>query len=246
MVDIIRVNGFNSLNGPTAGTRVATTNSSDSASSASKKKAEDLNNQFLSMLLTQMQNQNPTDPMDTKELTAQLAQFSSLEQQISTNEKLDNLITASNSNASTAAFGYIGQTAEIKTNMTALENGEADWQYALNGNADKINIKIKDDKGRVVYEKNDTNIPSGTYSVTAKKADFAFPVENGQVLKLEITATDKINKKISNEISTTVKVDGVESGPSGIDLRAGGLLFGLGDVTRFKSVTTAPTAPLAS
>jgi branched-chain amino acid transport system ATP-binding protein len=120
MVEIVRVSGFNNLNGPTSGTRVSA--QAEAPASASKKKAEDLNNQFLSMLLTQMQNQNPTDPMDTKELTAQLAQFSSLEQQISTNEKLDNLITASNSNASTAAFGYIGQTAELKSNMTALEN----------------------------------------------------------------------------------------------------------------------------
>ena len=64
-------------------------------------------------------------------------------------------------------------------------------------------------------------------------------------MKLEITATDIANKKITNEISTTVKVDGVESGPKGIDLRAGGLLFGLGDVTRFKTVA-APTAPSAT
>ena len=243
MVEIVRVSGFNNLNGPTSGTRVSA--QAEAPASASKKKAEDLNNQFLSMLLTQMQNQNPTDPMDTKELTAQLAQFSSLEQQISTNEKLDNLITASNSNASTAAFGYIGQTAELKSNMTALENGEADWKYSLNGNADKINLKIKDEQGRVVYERNDRNIQSGTYSLNAKTSDFSFPVKNGQVLKLEIVATDIANKKITNEISTTVKVDGVESGPNGIDLRAGGLLFGLGDVTRFKTVA-APTAPSAT
>ena len=74
MVEIVRVSGFNNLNGPTSGTRVSA--QAEAPASASKKKAEDLNNQFLSMLLTQMQNQNPTDPMDTKELTAHLAQFS--------------------------------------------------------------------------------------------------------------------------------------------------------------------------
>jgi flagellar basal-body rod modification protein FlgD len=243
MVDITRVSGINNLNtSTTSGVRVPKTDTSTTGgANGAQNRAEELQTQFLKILLTQMQNQNPTDPMDTKEFTGQLAQFSSLEQQITTNSKLDQLVESIGANASTAAFGYIGQTAELGSNLTSLENNAADWKYALNGNADKINIKIKDEQGRVVFEKSDRNIQAGTYSLNALKSDFTYPVENGQVLKLEITATNQQGAKVRTETSTSVKVDGVESGPDGIELRSGNLLFNLGDVKRFRSQSTAPT-----
>ena len=243
MVDITRLSGINNLNTSTTnGVRVPSSGTGSSqGANAAQSRAEELQAQFLKILLTQMQNQNPTDPMDTKEFTGQLAQFSSLEQQITTNTKLDQLVESIGANASTAAFGYIGQTAELGSNLTSLENDAADWKYALNENADKISIKIKDEQGRVVYEKEDRNIQAGTYSLNALKSDFTYPVENGQVLKLEISATNKAGAKVRTDTSTTVKVDGVESGPDGIELRSGNLLFGLGDVKRFRSQTSAPT-----
>lgn len=244
MVDITRISALNNLSSTTTGGTRATSSSSttdSSSTSSATKKAEELQSQFLKILLTQMQNQNPTDPMDTKELTGQLAQFSTLEQQITTNAKLDQLISASGSNASTAAFGYIGQTAELSSPMTAIEDDTADWKYALASNADKLSIKVKDEQGRVVYEKTDTNVQSGTYSMTLNKSDMAYALDNGQVLTLSITATDQTGKSVSSEISTTVKVDGVESSSDGIDLRSGNLIYGLSDVKRFKSAATATT-----
>lgn len=249
MIDPVRVSAFNSLNS-TSGTRVTSGTNNSAATSATdqaKKEAQDLQDRFLKILLTQLQNQNPTDPMDTKEFTGQLAQFSSLEQQISTNSKLDALAESMKSNAATNAFGYIGQTAEVSTNMTVMENDTADWRYALNSNAQNLNIKIKDSTGRVVYEKNERNALSGTYDLKAKLSDLT-NVKNGDTLRLEITAKDQAGRDVRTEISTTMRVDGVEIGQNGIDLRSGGLIYSLADVRKFTSTpaTPAPSTPPSS
>lgn len=79
----------------TASTSASTTSSSSTISS----------DQFLQILMTQLKNQNPLDPMDVKDFTAQLTSYSQLEQQIETNTKLESL------------------TSLLSSSMTALLNG---------------------------------------------------------------------------------------------------------------------------
>lgn len=71
-----------------AATTAATTTTTTSTSISDDKEA------FLKILLTQLENQNPLSPVDTTEFTSQLVSYSSLEQLITMNEKLDSLITA--------------------------------------------------------------------------------------------------------------------------------------------------------
>lgn len=241
MVDNVKISPLPYL-GTTTGTK-ATSGAGDAVDGGTDKpnEAEKLQTQFLSILLTQMKNQNPLDPMDTKEFTGQLAQFSSLEQQITTNSKLDNMLTSLQSSASTAAFGYIGQTAELGSNMTVVQDGVADWNYALPNNAETVTIKIKDSNGKVVYEKEEKNVVSGTYSFSAKPEDFDGEVKDGDILKMEITAKHVTGTAIKADISTNIKVEGVETTASGIYLRSSGLLYGLDDVLRFTA--TKPVTP---
>lgn len=242
MVDISKVSSLPYL-GTTDGTKVTSGSSSSTDETADdENSAEALKNQFLQILLTQMQNQNPLDPMDTKEFTGQLAQFSSLEQQINTNDKLNNLLTAVQSSAASSAFSYIGQTAELDSKTTLVEDGAVDWNYAIPTNADTVNVKVKDANGKVLYEKDLGAVNSGTYSLNATKAELGSTIEEGQIVTLEVTAKNASGVKLPVDISTNITVDGVESSPEGISLRAGGLLFGLDDVLRFKTVPK-PTTP---
>lgn len=250
MVDITKTSSLPYLATGSTGTKVVSGSGATSTSATDKAtdNAEQLRTQFLNILLTQMQNQNPLDPMDTKEFTGQLAQFSSLEQQINTNSKLDSLLTSMQSNAATSAFGYIGQTAELNSKLSVVEDGGVNWNYAINSAASKVNIKITDSTGKVLYSKDDTNIPSGTYSLKALVADLSDKVPDGTVLGLTVTASDETGAAVRTDISTVVKVDGVESSANGIDLRSGGLLFSLDDVLRFKSIpkTTTTTSTTTS
>jgi len=105
---------------------------------------------FLTLLTTQLKNQDPLSPMDSSQFTQQLVQFSSVEQQIHANKNLENLIALQKAGAGAAAVGYIGREVTAQTDTAALKGGHASWSYALDGSADQTNILIKDSTGKVV------------------------------------------------------------------------------------------------
>mgnify|MGYP001764861594 CR=1 FL=1 len=80
---------------------------------------------FLKLLVTQLQNQDPLNPLDDKEFIAQLAQFSSLEQQITMNTNLSSILSALN-NASTNEniFDYMGKDIVSDGNPVTLYGGK--------------------------------------------------------------------------------------------------------------------------
>ena len=99
---------------PTLTTTSATTTASFSASTAEPLPAVDSDYQtFLVMMTTQMQNQDPTDPMSSDELAVQLATFSGVEQQTQTNDLMTQLLAATNSQAMSQMAGWVGDQARI-------------------------------------------------------------------------------------------------------------------------------------
>ena len=74
----------------------------------SKSLAETFDN-FLLLLTTQLQNQDPLDPLESNEFTQQLVQFSGVEQQIKMNEKLDMMIAGQAFNEAAQAVGFLGK-----------------------------------------------------------------------------------------------------------------------------------------
>lgn len=205
-------------------------------------KADDLKNQFLSILLTQLENQNPLDPMDTKEFTGQLAQFSSLEQQIDTNQKLDSLLTSIQGNTTTSAFTYIGKEATIDSAMTTYQSGKADWTYDLPSDAKQVVIKVTDEAGNTLFQTTQSKMDAGSYGFEISASDFSTPPAEGSILKLKIDASDADGKTIATTLHTTVLIDGIETTDSGVDMRAGNLLFGMGDIKKVSTPkTTTPS-----
>jgi flagellar basal-body rod modification protein FlgD len=252
MAVITQISSGTSLTG-LSGTKVTTStaNTTTSGTTAASDKAKDLKNQFLSILLTQMQHQNPLDPMDTKEFTGQLTQFSALEQQIDTNSNLEKMLGALNQNNLSGAFGYIGQTVDLATPSTAVQDKAANWTYAIPSDAKSVAISVTDSTGKVVYSGTMQNssggsaINKGTYSLNLKDADFTRPTVDGEVLKVSITAKDSADKAITADIHTTVKVDSVQSDTTGTFLQAGSMLFEIGDVNRVVKPPATATATTA-
>lgn len=235
------------------GTKVKSSSSSSSSSSGSSgtqtasEKADQLKNQFLGILLTQMQHQNPLDPMDTKEFTGQLAQFSSLEQQISTNVKLDSLLTSLQQSVVSSAFGYIGQYVDLNTPTSSYQDGGATWTYALPSDAESVSVTVKNAKGETVYSgalqssTGSSRISAGTYSLSIGDSDLAKAVSDGEPLTMSIAAKDKSGKAITADIHTTVQVDSVQSDSTGTYLQAGGILFEIKDVQKLVTNPRPPT-----
>jgi flagellar basal-body rod modification protein FlgD len=109
---------------------------------------------FLKMLTTQLQNQDPTQPLDPNQFTAQLAQFSAVEQQIAVNQHLDALIALQRSSNMLSAASLVGREVEVESGSLALRSGQAQALQlpAADGTAKAARISVANQAGQVVRE----------------------------------------------------------------------------------------------
>jgi len=144
---------------------------------------------FLTLLTTQLQNQNPLDPLDTNQFTQQLVQFASVEQQLKTNDQLTSLVALQQTAQSTQALGFVGKTAVVDGSTTTMTGSAATWKLGVASNSN-VNITIANSTGQNVFTRaypvtagenqaftwdgkgNDgTQWPDGKYTLTATATD---------------------------------------------------------------------------
>src|SRR5262245_53697108 len=140
---------------------VTTNPAASSGSGISNNDQINLNNQiagnfstFLTLLTTQLQNQNPLDPLDTNQFTQQLVQFASVEQQINMNTQLQTLVALQQTAQNSQALGFVGKTVTVKGATAPLMNGQAQWTFNP-PTPSKATFTVTDSTGQTVYTKND-------------------------------------------------------------------------------------------
>jgi flagellar basal-body rod modification protein FlgD len=106
---------------------------------------------FLTLLTSQLKNQDPTAPMDSNQFTQQLVQFSQVEQQIDTNTNLKSLIDQGTSQAGTFASSYLGKNVSVTNGNASLSGGKADWSYDLATTAAATVLTVSNANGATVY-----------------------------------------------------------------------------------------------
>ncbi|MEE2698934.1 MAG: flagellar hook assembly protein FlgD [Pseudomonadota bacterium] len=122
---------------------------SQSAAAAAKNE-EDLN-KFLNLLVTQLKNQDPLDPMDATEFTSQLVQFASVEQQIFANSNLEKLVNLEETSQVSTLVDFIGNTVEAEARTLPLENASATFTYEIPAGTAQATISITDSDGLTSY-----------------------------------------------------------------------------------------------
>lgn len=109
---------------------------------------------FLLLLTTQLENQDPTEPLDANQFTQQLVDFAGVEQNVNTNTHLKTLIDVTkgsqSNNAVISSTALIGKTIEAEGNTLELVNGAASFSYTLPDDTATSFITIKDTSGRIV------------------------------------------------------------------------------------------------
>lgn len=225
---------------PTATTNTNPTTSSTSSTSgtSSTGDASTLDGDFstfLTLLTAQIQNQDPTSPMDTTQWTNQLVQYSSVEQEIKSNSYLSTIAAASGNNMS-SAVNYIGKTVDASSSTATLANGSANWTYDLGGDASKVNLTVTDSNGTVVYSgSGDTS--SGSHSFSWDGTTSSGKSLSSGDYTLAVTATDGSGNTISSSVGITGTVSSVQTDSSGnLTLQVGNTAVPMSEVT---SVTTA-------
>lgn len=189
--------------------------------------------QFLTLLTTQLRNQNPLDPLDTNQFTQQLVQFAGVEQQLKQNETLTALLGVSKATTGASAIGFVGQTVTADGAATQLSEGKAEWKL----NASKggtATVTIKDAKGNVVFSGTKT-LTAGdqTYTWDGKTSTGSNAPDGEYSIKVE--GTDVSGAAITVKTEITGKVDGIDFSTTVPTLLIGAIKVPLDKVKSVKS-----------
>lgn len=209
--------------------------SSASSLSSSRKSIADNFDAFLSLLTTQLKNQNPLDPLDTNQFTQQLVQFTSVEQQLKTNEFLQAMMMASSNSGNTGAVAYIGKTVTASGAKTELTNGQANWAFSLQ-DAATVAVTIKDAKGNVVFtEQGKLQAGEGVFRWDGKGSDGTKKPDGPYTITMEGRDADGGMVPISTQ--TTGLVTGVDFTGSEPVLLVGDARLTLSSITSVRATS---------
>jgi len=208
------------------GTTSSTSSSSDTATS---KLAKNFDN-FLKLLTTQLQYQDPLSPMDANQFTTQLVQFTQVEQSVKMNNQIESLIKVERASQALSAVTFIGTDVEAKGDQIPFNGTDpVTWHYNLAQSAQSVTLSIENSQGRMVrlisgekavgrhdlvWDGKDATgklVPSGTYT-------------------LKVSATGERNALIETSVTREGRVSAVSTTSDGIQLFLGDVEFSLDDV----------------
>ncbi|AMN44292.1 flagellar hook assembly protein FlgD [Rhodoplanes sp. Z2-YC6860] len=164
---------------------------------------------FLQLLTTQLQNQNPLDPLDTNQFTAQLVQFAQVEQQLKSNSQLTTLVSLQQTAQNTQALNFVGQTVAVDGDTAPLTNGSATWLMSVAKPANAT-INIINSAGQTVYTASGSlNAGSNQPFTWDGKDNTGAKVPDGNY-KLTVTATDSTGQTVAVPTEIQAMVDSAD------------------------------------
>jgi flagellar basal-body rod modification protein FlgD len=177
---------------------------------------------FMRLLLKQLSYQDPLNPMDSMQFTAQLTQFSSLEQLDNINKTLDDVLAFQHSMQNASIANLIGKTVKGTGNAAYLNN-TADISYNLSGDASSVNISIYDKSGKLVASKEAGPQSEGENHFLWDGIDSFGNQEPEGTYTFEVQAKDSSGNAVSALTNSSGTVTGVvfEDGSTYLTLNGG-------------------------
>lgn len=168
---------------------------------------------FLTLLVAQLKNQDPLNPDDPTEFTAQLAQFSSLEQLYNLNDSMQALAVAQGNSENLSTLGLIGQSVSYNGSAFTFDGKPVEVGYQLDGTAASVTLSIQNDKGQTISnlqaeatelsagnhfltwdgtDQNGNFVPSGSYKIIlqAKAGGENTSIAAAPLIRSEVTGVD--------------------------------------------------------
>jgi len=186
---------------------------------------------FLNLLITQLQNQDPLNPTDSTEFTAQLAQFSSLEQLSNVNDNLEQLQNFQASTNNSQAVLLLGKVITANGNFLQLTDGEPiGCDFSLDRDAAAVVVNIYDSTGEFVKAFESGDLSAGRHALAWDGTDRnGNPAKDG-IYSFEILAADANGQGVNVTTFVTGTVDTVTFENNAPFLISGGQKIALGDV----------------
>ncbi|MDD5328449.1 MAG: flagellar hook assembly protein FlgD [Sulfuricella sp.] len=215
----------------TAGVTGATSSSATSAAASNSPQATQ--DRFLKLLVTQMQNQDPLNPLDNAQITSQMAQLSTVSGIESLNTALQAMATSFSASQSLQAAAMIGRSVLAPGSSIQLQNGAAVGGFALSQAVDQAVVTIKDAAGNKLH----------SVDMGAQKAGNVMFQWDGVTDSGAIAANGAYTFEVSaKQGGTTVTADSLALGEvNSVSLSATGVMLntdvlGSVDVTKVKQI----------
>ncbi len=165
---------------------------------SSRSRLADSEQTFLSLLTTQLKNQDPLSPLDSNQFTAQIVQMTGVEQQLMTNDLLKMLVGMSDGGLS-GSVNLIGKTVTAATDQATITDSEATWNYDLDRNATSVTYEIQNSQGATVWSRTDASVAGGTHALDWDgKTTAGQQLPDGGTYTLKISATGSGGETINS------------------------------------------------
>jgi len=189
---------------------------------------------FLRLLTTQLQNQDPLEPLDATKFTEQLVSYSQVEQQIATNKNIETLVSATRSAASATAVSFLGRNALTAGPASELMGGEARWTYRLPSTANSLQVRITDLAGTPVRTLS-TPATAGTHDIVWDGQDNAGNTMPAGTYRLSVAATATDGSSIPVTITGMGMISEIDMSASDPLMFIGTRKLKLTEITGFKN-----------
>jgi len=211
-------------------TTAATATTAKTGTSTSATKTADImgKEDFLTLLVAQLQNQDPLNPDDPTEFTAQLAQFSSLEQLYNLNESMAGLTTAQANSEKLSALSLIGKEVSYNGSSFTFEGDPIAVGYQLDGIASGVTLSLQNADGKTVktLEAADTELKSGNHFITWDGTDMDGKTVADGTYKIVLSASAASSGgSVAAAALISSEVTGVDLSNGMLTTKAGEVLF---------------------
>jgi len=191
----------------TAAASAASTTASGSNSSLSSA-------DFLNLLVSELQNQDPLNATSTTDFINQLTSYANFNEQQSINSSMTSLAGSFSSLVTLNSVNYIGHTVEAKADTATLSNGSATFGYSLSSATSDVTVSIKDSSGNTVWTGAGTGTAgSNTFTWDGKNSSGAQLADGGQY-SIAVTANDSAGNSVFNYSTITGTVTGIDASTS--------------------------------
>jgi flagellar basal-body rod modification protein FlgD len=186
---------------------------------------------FLSLLTTQLKNQDPLSPLDNNQFTQQLTSMTGVQQQLLTNQLLTQMIAQNTSDMGAGAVNLIGKQVTVDTNDTALKDDLATWKFNLSGEPKQVKVDILNSEGKVVWTGGVDSFEKGMNSFAWNGTATNGVKQPDGVYTLRINAKDANDKTLSAVGTQTGIASRVATVDGQLMLTVGAVRVPLGAVT---------------
>lgn len=208
----------------------STTNTSSSSTTGTSNPLASLSGNFqmfLSLLTTQLQNQDPSSPMSSSQFTTELVQFAGVEQQINTNTNLGQLIQLTQGSAMVQSSQLLGKQVDVTSTELPLQNGSATLDFTA-PSAGPVAIAVYNSAGTPLYQAT-VNATQGSNTWTWQGQTASSANMPDGAYKVSVTTA---GSGTGTAIPFTVRgtVTGVQQKGSSVQLDLGALAVGIGSL----------------